>query len=216
MTRTYDPNNPEHYFTRTPKSKLKTTEVSFLFHNHQLSFLCASGVFSSTQIDDATTLLLEAVELQPNTAILDLGCGIGVIGISLKKAEPTCDVTLTDINTRALKVSKQNAEKNKVSVDVLESDCYSAFGENEKKEKQKSEKEFDLIITNPPHHAGRELVYKMITEAPLYLKKGGFLQLVAKHKKGGKMLQQKMEEVFGNAEIILRGSGLCVYRSKKK
>lgn len=209
MTRTYDPDNPEHYFTRNPKSRLKTTEVAFSFRNHSLTFLCASGVFSSTEIDDATQLLLEAAEIQPNTNILDLGCGIGVIGISIKKAEPTCNVTLSDVNKRALKVSKENAEKNKVTVDVIESDCYTAFAEKE-------QKEFDLIITNPPHHAGRELVYKMITEAPQYLKKGGFLQLVAKHNKGGKMLQKKMEEVFGNAEIITRQSGFCVYRSKKK
>ncbi|MBI5072930.1 class I SAM-dependent methyltransferase [Candidatus Woesearchaeota archaeon] len=209
MAKTHDPDNPEHYFTREPKSRLKTTDVAFSFRNHSLSFLCASGVFSSTEIDPATQLLLEATEIQPNTNILDLGCGIGVIGISIKKAEPTCNVTLSDVNKRALKVSRQNAEKNKVTVDVLESDCYAAFAEKEKKE-------FDLIITNPPHHAGRELVYKMITEALPHLKRGGFFQLVAKHKKGGKMLQKKMEEVFGNAEIILRGSGLCVYRSKKK
>ena len=215
MTRTHDPNNPEHYFTKNPKSKLKTTDVSLTFRNHELSFLCASGVFSSTEIDPATELLLEATQLEPNTDILDLGCGIGVIGISIKKAEPTCNVTLSDVNKRALKVSKQNAEKNKVTVDVVESDCYDAFAGKEERE-LKAQKEFDLIITNPPHHAGRKVVYKMIIEAPKHLKEGGFLQLVAKHKKGGKMLMQKMEEVFGNAEIILRGSGLCVYRSKKK
>ncbi len=206
MTRTHDPDNQEHYFTQSPKSRVKTTEVSFSFQNHAMLFICASGVFSSTQIDNATQLLLEATEIEPNTDILDLGCGIGVIGISIKKAEPRCTVTLSDVNRRALKTSRENAQKNKVTVEVVESDCYTAL----------KEKEFDLIITNPPHHAGRDLVYKMIAEAPQHLKKGGFLQLVAKHQKGGKMLQKKMEETFGNVEIVTRGSGFCVYRSKRK
>ncbi len=196
----------EHYFSRNPKSRLIKTQVSFSFRQHTFSFLCASGVFSAKEIDFATALLLEHAQIQNGSNVLDLGCGIGIIGIAIKKVFPQCHVILSDVNKRACNISKKNAEKNEVLVEIADSDCYQAF----------SGKEFDTILTNPPHHAGRKVVYRIIEEAPLYLKSGGLLQLVAKHNKGGKMLQKKMEEVFGNAEIIGRKAGFCVYISKKK
>ncbi len=196
----------EHYFTKKPTSQLKTTFVSFSFHGKDMIFLCASGVFSSQKIDPATALLLEHAQIEERWDVLDLGCGIGVIGLSLKKAFPSCALTLSDVNQRALHIAEKNAKKNNADVVVVESDLYTAF----------SEKQFDAIITNPPHHAGRELLYKLITEAPLYLKSNGILQLVASHNKGGAMLEKKMKEVFGNVSTLVKKGGLRVYCSKKE
>lgn len=171
-----------------------------------MTFLCASGVFSSKQIDTATSLLLDHAQVQDGWEVLDLGCGIGVIGISVKKAFSSCTVTLSDVNQRALQFAQKNAKKNSVAVDVLESDLYTAF----------SEKQFDAIITNPPHHAGRDLLYKLITEAPLHLKPNGVLQLVASHNKGGAMLEKKMKEIFGNVSTLVKKGGFRVYCSRKE
>ena len=195
----------EHYYTKKPTSPLRTTSVSFLFHSKNMTFLCASGVFSSKKIDTATALLLDHTQVQDGWAVLDLGCGIGVIGISIKKVFPSCAVTLSDVNQRALQFAKKNAKKNSVDVAVVESDLFAGF----------SEKQFDTIITNPPHHAGRELLYKLIIEAPLYLKSGGVLQFVASHNKGGSMLEKKMKEVFGNVSTLVKKGGFRVYCSRK-
>ena len=46
-----------------------------------------------------------------------------------------------------------------------------------------------------------------------YLKKNGLLQLVARHQKGGKSLEKKMKEVFGNVKVVSRKSGYRVYVS---
>ena len=54
----------------------------------------------------------------------------------------------------------------------------------------------------------------MIEKAKDHLKKGGLLQIVARHKKGGKSLEAKMKEVFGNVEAIAKKSGYRVYISK--
>ena len=194
----------EHYFTKKPTSLLKTNTVSFSFSGKSLAFTCASGVFSSQKVDFATALLLEHAELHNNWDVLDIGCGIGVIGISIKKAFPESRVVMTDVNERALAISKKNAQKNHVSVEIIESDLY-----------QNIAKQFDTIISNPPHHAGRALVYAMIEQAPLYLKTNGTLQIVSHHNKGGAMLEKKMKEIFGNVSVLGKKAGFRVYCSKK-
>jgi len=195
----------EHYFTKKPTSVLKTNTVSFSFSGKSLIFTCVSGVFSSHHIDFATALLLEHAELHNEWDVLDIGCGIGVIGISIKKAFPESRVVMIDINERALAISKKNVAKNHVTVEILDSDLYAKL----------SGKQFDTIISNPPHHAGRELVYKLIEQAPVYLKTNGTLQIVAKHNKGGAMLEKKMKEIFGNVIILGKRAGFRVYCSKK-
>ncbi len=197
---------PEHYFTKKPVSRLKTTAIPFTFHGKTLTFTCVSGVFSATKIDAATQLLLEHCQIQDGWDVLDLGCGIGVVGVSIKKAYSHCYVVLSDVNKRALHFAALNAKQNKVEVEIVDSNLYHAF----------LERQFDTIITNPPHHAGREVVYQIIAEAPLHLKQNGLLQLVAKHQKGGAMLEKKMKEIFGNVMVLAKKGGFRVYCSRKE
>ena len=75
--------------------------------------------------------------------------------------------------------------------------------------------DFDVILSNPPQTAGKELCFKLIEESKNYLKYNGSLQLVARHKKGGNTLSKKMEEVFGNVKVIAKKSGYFVYLSVK-
>ncbi|PIN79425.1 methyltransferase [Candidatus Woesearchaeota archaeon CG10_big_fil_rev_8_21_14_0_10_34_8] len=194
----------EHYFSREPKSRIKETLVSYSFLGKKLEFYCVSGVFSSRGIDFATSLLLHNAQLGNGWKVLDLGCGIGVIGISVKKAYSSCDVVLSDINNRALKYAEKNTKLNKVDVDIVSSDLFENL-----------DGKFDTIITNPPHHAGRDVVYKIIEQSFDHLNDGGCLQLVAKHSKGGKMLEKKMNEVFGNCSALVKKSGWRVYCSRR-
>ncbi|MBP5187397.1 MAG: methyltransferase, partial [Clostridiales bacterium] len=62
--------------------------------------------------------------------LLDLGCGYGPIGIIMKRVFPSMEVTMVDINHRAIELAKQNAEANSVKcVDVHPSDgCASVEG----------------------------------------------------------------------------------------
>ena len=56
---------------------------------------------------------------------------------------------------------------------------------------------FDTIILNPPHTAGKNVCIKMIEQALDFLNKGGSLQIVARHNKGGETLSGAYEKVFG-------------------
>ncbi len=196
----------EHYFTKRPTSELKTKTISILFDSHRCTFETPSGVFSSGDADHASLLLAKYSIVKENWTVLDLGCGWGLIGILLKKRFPLAAVTATDINERALAYTKKNAQSNNISIDVYEGSLYEPV----------KGKKFNTIITNPPMKAGRELCYQIIEQAKDHLEKDGMLQLVAAHNRGGKMLEAKMKEVFGNVETSVKKSGLRVYMSRMK
>ena len=73
--------------------------------------------------------------------ILDLGCGSGAIGLTLKSILKDSEVTLTDISKDALEVAKLNANNLNIDVTFIESDWLS----NIKLEK------YDIIVSNPPY-----------------------------------------------------------------
>ena len=100
--------------------------------------------------------------------MLDMGCGIGIIGIALKKECPKCKVTMTDINTRAARLARMNRGLNSVDVEILQGNLYEPV----------KNKRFDVIVVNPPYVAGRDICYKIITGAKEHLTEGGSLQLV--------------------------------------
>ena len=73
--------------------------------------------------------------------ILDLGCGSGAIGLTLKSILKDSEVTLTDISKEALEVARLNANNLNLDVTFIESDWFS----NVKLEK------YDIIVSNPPY-----------------------------------------------------------------
>jgi len=194
----------EHYFTEKPGSALKTKKIQATVRNHIFQFFTVSSVFSHGRIDRGSALLAEHAIVKPQWDVLDLGCGWGLVGIVIKKTFPSTTVVLTDINQRAVKFASQNAKLNHVKLAILQGNLYEPV----------KQKKFHTIITNPPMKAGRDLCYSIIEQAKKHLKKGGLLQLVALHNRGGLMLAKKMEEVFGNVKTIAKKSGFRVYVSE--
>lgn len=192
----------EHYYSETPESELKIKKIKARLRNKIFEFYTGSGVFSIKTVDKGSELLINECIIKENSEILDLGCGYGPIGIAIAKTTNS-KVTMTDINKRAVKLTKMNLKLNDAQAEVKQGDLYKPL----------KEKKYDTILTNPPYSAGRELCYQIIEEAKEHLKNNGTLQLVAKHQKGGKMLSQKMQEVFGNVKDIAKGSGYRIYLS---
>lgn len=71
--------------------------------------------------------------------VLDIGTGSGAIAVSIKK-EIDSIVYATDISKEALEVAKENAKRNNVNINFVNTNIYD--GINEK---------FDVIISNPPY-----------------------------------------------------------------
>jgi len=192
-----------HYYSKTQTSDLQISTIQARLRGKEIKLSSGSGVFSVKKIDRGTELLIEECHIKNDDKVLDLGCGYGAIGVALGKSFDI-ELTMTDINQRAARLAKINAKQNGVKATVKDGDMY----------KPVKEKKFDAILTNPPYTAGRAICYKMIEGAKDHLEENGTLQLVARHQKGGKTLEKKMEEVFGNVEVIGKGAGYRVYLSK--
>ena len=156
-------------------------------------------------MDRGTELLAEAVAVAASEAVLDLGCGIGALGIAIAKTTKADRVWMTDVNERAVVLARENAHRNGVAdrVVVRAGAFYDPLGGLA----------FDHIATNPPIRAGREAVGRMIAEAPAHLLDDGSFWLVARTRQGAPSLQALMRKAFGNAEVVARGGGYRVLRS---
>lgn len=205
-------NKQEHYFTENPTSELVLFKNEFIIKriHKQIPFYSASGVFGIKKVDLGSELLINKAQIKPKQKILDLGCGYGIIGVAIKLIEPTAEITFSDINNRALDITKKNLQLNNLQGKVIHSDGFNNIQENNIKEK------FDVILLNPPQTAGKDLCLKLIRESKDHLNKKGSLQLVARHKKGGETLALYMKEVFNNIKELGKGSGFRVYYSELK
>ena len=184
----------EHYYSEEQKSELKLNKIKQEIKKVEFEFYTSSGVFSKSKVDKGTLVLAENMVIGNNCSVLDIGCGIGVLGIAAAKLY-NVNVAMSDINKRAVLLSKMNIKLNNVNIEVHQGNLYDAIKKND----------FDVILSNPPQTAGKEICFLLIEQSKKYLKKNGSLQLVARHNKGGSSLQKKMQEVFGNVEVIAQG-----------
>lgn len=194
----------EHYYSEHQESPLKVNKIKQKIKGTDFWFYTASGIFSKDKIDKGTLILAENMIIDKNSKVLDIGCGIGVLGIMSAKIFDA-DVVMTDINKRAVMLAKKNSELNNIKVEIHHDNLYEQIKQHD----------FDVILSNPPQTAGKEVCFELIIQSKKYLKDNGSLQLVARHNKGGKQLSEKMKEVFGNVKIIEKKSGYWVYLSVK-
>ncbi len=134
-------------------------------------------------ISSASTSLAQLTMREPVGSALDLGTGCGVQALHL--ARHTGRVVATDVNSRALWMTRLNAELNGVEVEVRDGSFFEPVaGER-----------FDLIATNPPFvispATGERLVYRdsglpgdrvvehIVRTGPDHLANGGWLQVLA-------------------------------------
>lgn len=198
------PQPNSHYFTNDAAGKPYL--ITFSVRGATFEVWSAAGLFSKDGLDNGTRVLLEQMQLPTEGRVLDLGCGIGVVGFVVKKFYSKLIVVQSDVTEKAVKLTHKNARKLGLETTVIQSDCYDGL----------TDQKFSAILVNPPRAAGKAIIGKMITGAVMHLQQGGSLQLVAMTQKGGKSYAAMMEEAFGNVEKIGRGSGFSLYRSIKE
>ena len=196
-----------HYFTDNRHLAQNRKEITFRFSCFTCHFITDKGVFSKDHVDHGSRVLLEAVHASGKLgeAVLDLGCGYGVIGITLKKAYPDSEFTLAEVNPRALELAQENAQRNGAALRCVCSDVYSGVEGNT----------FTDIITNPPIRAGKKVIYAMFEQAFDHLRENGRLWVVIRKQQGAKSAEAKIAQVFGNCEVVRRDKGYLVLCAKK-
>ena len=195
MGQYFDENN------NTLKSNPKL--IAFRVNNTPLKFTTDHGVFSKDSFDRGTEVLLKFLEVKPTMKnALDLGCGYGVVGVYLNKVY-NLEVDMVDINKRAVELTEQNVSLNDVTANVFQSDGFSNVT-----------KKYDLIVTNPPIRAGKELIYKFFEEAEMHLSEIGEFYVVINKKHGADSAISKLSTIYKKVSIIDRKKGFHVIMCK--
>lgn len=199
--------NMSHYFTDNRELAKNRKDLSFRFSCFNLTFVSDNGVFCKNYIDEGSIVLLETLNKYPlGKKILDVGCGYGTIGITLKKCNPDSQIDMVEINPRAVELAQINAKKNQCEVRVIESDVYSNV----------EDRDYTDIVTNPPIRAGKKVIYKIFSEAYDHLIDNGSMWVVIRKNHGAPSAKKYIESIFGNCEIIRKDKGYYILKSQKK
>jgi 16S rRNA (guanine1207-N2)-methyltransferase len=146
--------------------------IRYRYCRKELQFRVSQDLFSSFQIDTGTQFLLRTITPDCSSnfrKILDLGCGYGPIGLTLKALNPECVVHMVDRDALAVEYSRQNAQINGFS-DVY---IYGSLDYDDV-----TARDFDLIISNIPAKAGEPVIKHMVQDAIHYLAPDGNVAVV--------------------------------------
>lgn len=196
--------NMEQYFTKCPTTRDDIYKFKWNALGKEFVFNTSNSVFSKSAVDFGTMTMIESfVENEKNFegSVLDLGCGYGPVGVILAHVIANVEITMVDINERAVKLSEMNAIENKIAgkVRILQSNILENI-----------EEKFDRILTNPPIRAGKETVYTFFDESYEHLHIGGRLYVVIQKKQGANSAIDKLNSLFGNCEILYKKSGYLI------
>lgn len=163
--------------------------------------------------------------------ILDLGCGSGVLGITIAKALGTkCEqLVLADLSTDALSLAKENAEALEVEAEFIETDLFSAITGT-----------FDLIVANLPYigetertdlspevlhdpemalfsgQDGLDLLCRFAAECSAFLNPGGLVALEVGHQQGQAVADLLSQAGLSNCEVKSDLSGIARFPIAQK
>lgn len=193
------------YFDNDNNVKHNKKIIEFYFNDKKYNVYSDNGVFSKDRFDYGTRLLLDSIDISKLSGnVLDLGCGIGVVGIILGTINKNINIDMIDINERALSLVRDNLTLNKVKANVFGSDVYSNVN-----------KKYDYIITNPPIRAGKEVVRKFLLGGFDYLSDNGMLYFVMRKDHGVKSMIKELENIY-NVTIVNKDKGFFVILLTKK
>ena len=189
----------QHYFTSNPQSAHDERAIQVELAGVRVDFCTDAGVFSRDGLDFGSRLLIETVHPLLHGRVLDMGCGWGAIGVLLARLCPDAQITMADINERAVALAARNARQNGVSAETLVSDGYENIAPS-----------FDAIVTNPPIRAGKQTVYRILDGAKTRLAPGGRLFLVIRKEQGAPSAQTHLQGVYSRVELLARKKGYWI------
>lgn len=187
------------YFDNDKNIKSEKRLIKFNFNNKEFSIYSDNGVFSKDRFDYGTRVLLSSIDIDSLSGnVLDLGCGLGVVGIILGTFNRNINIDMIDVNERAISLTKDNLILNNVKADVFVSDVYDNVN-----------KEYNYIITNPPIRAGKEVVRKFLFGGYDYLNDNGMLYFVMRKDHGVKSMIKELESKY-NVTIVNKDKGFYI------
>ncbi|NQZ86300.1 MAG: methyltransferase [Colwellia sp.] len=163
----------------------------FIISNH-------SGVYAREKLDiGARHFMKNLPEVKSGMRVIDLGCGNGVIGLTVLAQQPEAMVTFVDESYMAVDSAKENISKNLPDLfqqcEFTINDCLADVEPNS----------VDLVLCNPPFHQQNattdHIAWQMFRDSHRVLKKGGELRIIGNRQLGYHI---KLKRLFGNEKII--------------
>jgi 16S rRNA (guanine1207-N2)-methyltransferase len=169
------------------------------------------GIFSWETLDEGTALLLEHLEIEPGSRVWDVGCGYGAIGLSAALAGAEF-VAMSDVNLIGVGYAQANALHNRLDhkVEAFPADALTTSHFTP------SPAYFDLVVSNPAFHQGREVDKSMAGDLTVkaldFLAPGGRLVIVANRFLN---YDKNMRESFGQVERVAETGKFHVIEARK-
>lgn len=191
-----------HYFTNEENLKSEIEKVIAEINGIPFYFYTDNGVFSKGELDFGTELLLKNFKYDDpnNKTLLDIGCGCGPIGIYASHLGFTVD--MSDVNKRAIHLSKMSLKEQGLNANVFESDAYKNITNK-----------YDYIVSNPPIRVGKEKLYEIVMNAKEHLKDGGPLWIVVRKQQGAESMVRDMKNAYKTVEVIAKKKGFFIIKA---
>lgn len=177
--------------------------INIEIKNINLQFITDDTLFSPKKIDIGTLSMLEEIDFNLESKVLDLGCGYGVVGILAAKIIGEDKVVMCDIDDNAVNISKNNASLNGVgNICIIKSNGVKDININD----------FSIILSNPPYHTDFS-VAKHFIEIGFYklVLNGRFVMITKRFD----WYKNKLTSVFGGVKVIEK-NGYYIFISEKR
>ena len=148
-----------------------SAEVVFRDRGRLLTAFTRPGVFAHRKIDPGARHLLNAVDIAPDTRVVDIGCGSGCVGLGLAARDPTVVVHAFDSGARAVECARRGAAANGLSNLSVALEAHGHVPEAGT---------WDLALANPPYYADFRIAALFVEAARGALAPGGTLLVVTK------------------------------------
>ncbi len=193
-----------HYYENDENLKSKKRNLKLYIQDKEFSFISDVGVFSNNQIDYGSFTFLKSLILEGKVDdLLDVGCGYGVLGLTLKLLDLCQSVDLLDVNTRAVSLCQENIHYYQLD----QACCFESDGF------KKVNKRYDRIVFNPPIRAGKETIYKIFEDSKRYLKENGAFYIVIKKSLGAPSAIKKLQGIYAFVEVLKKDKGYYIIKS---
>lgn len=174
-------------------------------------------------------LALRSISNSPNSRILDIGTGSGIIAVTLAVKLPHTNISAVDISPAALAVAQANARHHNVAdrITFIESDLLSTLAKHPEQSEWATAplSTFDLILANLPYiptddlHSltvakheptlaldggpdGLTLIRRLLADAPRCLAPGGTILLEIEYRQG-EAVKEIAQAAFPNSPITV-------------